>query len=166
MTLEDFYFIAQILAAIAVVGSLLFVGTQIQANTRGHRLVSLNMRSEKWLAMNEDLSTDPVLRDIILRGNVSHAELSPGDTMAYDAFWNRYASYIIDVATQYALGTIDEDIWNNYRYSMLVWCDHPGLREWWAESGAGIYAPFPRAILEEYFGAREDNQSTGQIDDA
>jgi len=34
MTLEAFYFIAQILAAIAVVSSLMFVGIQLRAQTR------------------------------------------------------------------------------------------------------------------------------------
>jgi len=34
MTLESFYFIAQIIAALAVVGSLIFVGFQIRGNTR------------------------------------------------------------------------------------------------------------------------------------
>lgn len=152
MTLEDFYFIAQILAAVALVASLLFVGTQIKANTREHRLVSLNMRSEKWAALNTDITKDPALRDILLSGNVSRTDLSPSDAMAFDAFWTRYATYIIDVATQRALGIIDESVWENYKFSMQVWCDHPGVREWWRNDGAALYAPYPRAILEEFFG--------------
>lgn len=165
MTLEALYFIAQILAALAIVASLLFVGTQIKANTREHRLVSLNMRSEKWVALNADITKDPALRDILLRGNVSRNDLSPNDAMAFDAFWVRYASYIIDVATQRALGIIDEGVWENYKYSMQVWCIHPGVREWWRIEGAAQYAPYPRAILEEFFGSTSsDGAGDGQKD--
>lgn len=173
MTLENIYFIAEIIAAVALVASLVFVGLQVRANTREHRLASLNMRSEKWAGLNADISSDPVLRDILIRGSASFSDLSRSDAMAFGAFWTRFCSFVIDVATQRDMGAIDESVWQNFKTGFRIWCRAPGVKQWWRKSGPRHYAAYPRAILEDVFGpgtpkdaVRDPEVAKGARDDA
>lgn len=151
MTLEALYFVAQIIAAIAIIGSLVFVGFQIRANTREHRTTAYNIRSEKWVAINQLISSNTELWEAVIKGNRSYRDLTPSERMAYGAFWHQYCSYIFDVATQRDLGTIDETVWQNYQFSFRMFCRSPGARTWWREQGSKFFAPYPRGVLQDVF---------------
>jgi hypothetical protein len=61
MTLQDIYFIAEIVGVVAVVASLVFVGKQMAQNTKALRLTAAQANTAdwtatpKWIANNEDL---------------------------------------------------------------------------------------------------------------
>ena len=65
MTLETWYFIAQILAALAVVGSLLFVGVQLRAQAESDALVHrvpqhAAAKLETPVALRDQVVTQPI----------------------------------------------------------------------------------------------------------
>ncbi len=67
MTLEQYYLIAQIVASIAVIGSLLFLGFEVRQNWRQTRLAnwesSIDRFNRLWSRTN-----DPLVADIVTRG--------------------------------------------------------------------------------------------------
>ena len=50
MTLVDLADIGQVVGAFAVVASLVFVGLQVQQNTKATRATALQMNADYWLA--------------------------------------------------------------------------------------------------------------------
>jgi len=151
MTLEAIYFLTQIIAALAIIGSLVFVGLQIRANTREHRVNTYNMRSERWSAINNILSSNSDLREILVKGGKSYDGLTTAEKIAFAAFWQQYCSYIIDVATQHELGAIDDVIWKNYEFSFRQFCRMPGARAWWRDQGHKFFAAYPNSVLGPIF---------------
>lgn len=59
MTLEDFYFLSQIVAATLLFASLLFVGAQIRQNTKAVRASSAFEVNRMWGEKNLTASQDP-----------------------------------------------------------------------------------------------------------
>lgn len=154
MTLEAIYFIAQILAAIAIVSSLVFVGLQVRANTREHRVTTNNVRTEKVAEIQRLVATDGVLRDILIKSNASYDELTASELMALGAYWQQWCMYFIDVRTQHDLGVISAPIWDNYAFTFRRVCASPGARRWWREDGSRQYSSYPREVLDSIFSPR------------
>lgn len=80
MNLEAMYFIGQTIAAIAIVGSLIFVGLQMRAQARETRLASMAEIMAEYRSTMTHVGTNRDLRASILKCNeVGTANLDPID---------------------------------------------------------------------------------------
>jgi len=86
MTLESFYFIAQIMAALGVMGSLLFVGLQIRSGTRKQLLTRTTEASENYAQFQFIPINNPEFRDIWIKGSDDIEKLSPSELLAFGAY--------------------------------------------------------------------------------
>ena len=94
MTLEDFYFISQIIAATLLFASLLFVGVQIRQNTKAVRANSAFEVNRMWGERNLTTSQDPEAVAFLTKmfdpsntpDDFTEAELSRARVM-YIAYW-------------------------------------------------------------------------------
>lgn len=151
MTLEAIYFIAQIIAAVAIVSSLVFVGFQVHANTREQRVATSHMRTERAAAIQRQIVSDPGLRDILIKSNTSYDELNASERMALNAYWQQYCMYIFDVRAHHELGVIGAPAWENHAFTFRRVCGSPGARRWWRDRGAKMYSDRPKRMLEPFF---------------
>ncbi len=69
MTLEDFYFLSQIVAAIGIMASLVFVGLQMRAQARETRLSSIAEIMAEYRHGLAQMSSDRELLEILLKSN-------------------------------------------------------------------------------------------------
>ncbi|MEL6540749.1 MAG: hypothetical protein AAFN04_00150 [Pseudomonadota bacterium] len=67
MTLEDFYFISQIVAAVGIMLSLIFVGLQMRAQTRETRLASMAEIMAEYRDVMVQTSNNRDLIEIVMR---------------------------------------------------------------------------------------------------
>ncbi|MEP3051922.1 MAG: hypothetical protein ABJP48_04175 [Erythrobacter sp.] len=94
MTLEDFYFISQIIAATLLFASLLFVGIQIRQNTKAVRASSAFEVNRMWGERNLTTSQDPEAAAFLTKmfdpsntpDDFTEAELNRAGLM-YIAYW-------------------------------------------------------------------------------
>jgi len=94
MTLEDFYFISQIVAATLLFTSLLFVGVQIRQNTKAVRANSAFEVNRMWGERNLTTSQDPETAAFLAKmfdpsntpDDFTKAELNRAGLM-YVAYW-------------------------------------------------------------------------------
>lgn len=94
MTLEDFYFLSQIIAALALVISLIFVGIQIRQNTQAVRADSAFEVNRMWGERNLTTSQDPEAAAFLTKmfdpsntpDDFTEAELNRARVM-YIAYW-------------------------------------------------------------------------------
>lgn len=143
MTLEDFYYISQIVAVIGIFASLIFVGVQvrqnseqIKANTRSIKAAAAFEGTHSWAATNETLAAD--WSDEFL--SVALATYDPAKT------WNDFSDIDRSRLTLvhrglfqkleglyflYKYGNLDKAIWET-RQSWAAGCIKlPFWREWW-----------------------------------
>lgn len=165
MTLETFYFIAQIVAALAVVASLIFVGIQVHGNTREQR----NSRNRDWAQRVapywSDFFNNKELCLATMKANQGAAleELTPYEQFLISMNLMRLMDSFLMTYRQAQEGVDDpivrEQVLSRIRgLIMLV----PLNRQLWRDQLRGRFEPGFRGFVDEIVAAVEaENESLG-----
>lgn len=86
MSLEALYFLAQIVAALAIVASLIFVGLQVRAQTEEQAARRLQERVALTLALTRLTIEEPDVRRVIAIANTGIEKLSEDDLPIFTSF--------------------------------------------------------------------------------
>jgi len=124
--------IAEIVGAVVVVVSLIYVGVQVRQNTSATRYQA----TQNLIAGMSDahflISSDGELAAIMRRGGYNRSSLTDDEQLRYNmwlfSLFNQY-----DFAFhQFRAGELDENIWGKLEYEVPQWISSlPGVREWW-----------------------------------
>ncbi len=142
MTLEDFYFVSQIIAVFAIIGSLIFVGIQIRQNTRATRAASHHAVSNSLNDLNCMFAESGEVTRIWLAGQNDRQGLSPQDRWRFDSILRAYMHVCETMYMQADIGTGDESIVRAEENGIREVLAHPGSREWWDENPFGFGTRF------------------------
>lgn len=142
MTLEDFYFISQIVAVLAIIGSLIFVGIQIRQNTRATRAASHHAVSNSLNDMNRMFAENGEVTRIWLAGQDDRQGLSAEDRWRFDSILRAYMHVCETMYMQADIGTGDESIMLAEENGIRAVLAYPGSREWWVENPFGFGTKF------------------------
>jgi hypothetical protein len=133
MKLEQWSFVSQIIGAIAVVLSLIFVGVSIQQNTRAIRL-STAQNFQADFRQHELLTAQQGdLADIMYRVNQS-ADVSPVEAERARAFSSAILRAWANAYYQNENGVLDRLLWEGQTRRMVrTWARFTAVRSLWAE---------------------------------
>jgi hypothetical protein len=133
MKLEQWSFVSQIVGAIAVVLSLIFVGVSIQQNTRAIRL-STAQNFQADFRQHELLTAQAGdLADIMYRTNQS-VEVTPVEAERARAFSSAILRAWANAYYQNENGVLDIELWEGQTRRMArTWARFPAVRTLWAE---------------------------------
>lgn len=131
MTLEEFNYIAEIVASIAVIASLIYVGLQIRQNTA---VTQATGRQAYVDSMNEyvgliNLSTN--LADILHRGATGLSNIKGGEIIQFGAFLKQCFINFETSYFQWKAGVLDARLWSIYRHTIVDLLIQPGQQQWW-----------------------------------
>ncbi len=141
--------LSELLAAIGVVVSLLYLALQVRQNTDHVRLnsESLGMAHEMGGAqmavdISMALASDPEFSDLVRRAIRGEGELTPVERF-------RFASYMLGSVTvfqaghyNYRRGFADSEAWSGHERQMMRMMSSPAARAWWVRAGPQFSAPF------------------------
>ncbi len=131
MTLEEFNYIAEIIASIAVIASLLYVGLQVKQSTMASHSAAAQANVS---ALNECvglINASDKLADILQQGAQSLSALKGGDLIRFMAFHDQLFLTFQSYYQQWKDGAFDERLWLLHRQSALDLLSQPGQQEWW-----------------------------------
>lgn len=143
---------AEILGAIGVIVSLIYLATQIRQNTsqleqagRSHRLESLHEVANRFTHWRELLTVNSDVASIWRRGqedlkNLSDEEFVQFENLVIEMFW--CWGMLFFYRDEGALGDLPEDV---TRANLRLLANSPGVREWWATSPHR--AQYPEAMI-------------------
>ena len=128
MTLESFYFLSQIIAVVAIIGSLLFVGFQVQQSRKMERAAA----QRELLYRVSDFTRH-------------YAEMDPGVVLCFldyegadSTSQGRFGAYVSEFIfiTEAALnmrrdGFFTEGTWQGIEGGALAMLSTPGGAQWW-----------------------------------
>jgi hypothetical protein len=147
-SLQDWASLAEIVGAVAIVVSLVYVATEIRENTK-----ALNATSRQSLGDNDltyfstaiDSTIVAVAKDKFFRGeeitSLEMSQLKERQHLNFRIFENAYS--------QYRLGAVEEKEWDRYsRIISLNICDYLPARLMWAEVRTGFETEF-MAVVDE-----------------
>ena len=160
--------VAEIIGALAVVVSLVYLAAQIRQNTRqveeqarAQRFAALGILFDNWRNFRSNIISDSRVAGIWRRGNEDPSQLSEDDRMVFDLLmvdllWGFSANWMMGVDE--GLGSyLREDISDN----LLVYAS-PGLREWWRTNPHRREYPRDFSLFVEQLLSRSD--SSGSAD--
>ena len=131
MNLEQFYFIAEIIAALAVIISIVYLGIQIR-NTRIQNKKEMYLNMSKFRSeLTLNLASDKELSYIVAQGLSGKTEMNAND---YFRFSNFSFSYFISYEVVFQRNKskdIDNDIANGLKESLNWWLSFPGVQVFW-----------------------------------
>ena len=144
MSLEHAFFLSQIIASIAVVASLLFVGHQVRENTLAIQRNEHNSTMEQWTVIRQAIATNRDIAELMSVGLIGERRLDRADQlrleqMLQEAAW---ASFHIWDRTQRGIfpqGTFEA----TGGAFLAAWLRTPRGSEWWRNNkSVGFFPAF------------------------
>ena len=127
MNWEAISAIGQIVGAIGVVISLVYVAREIRSNARSARLASVGTIND-WLGQ---LATHPHLADVWNRGLQDYESLEGADQRTFNAFTLQLFHIFRELYYQQVEGHLDPRLWREVEIPMRDLINRfPGIRAW------------------------------------
>jgi len=146
--------IAELLGAVGVIGSLIYLATQVKTSTIASSVES-KLRTTEFLVNFQDmLIANPQMHEVMLRGrrdveNLSKEEYMIFSNMAQKAFWYFSATYF-----QKRKNAVDEADWFEVQAIINYWTSAPGAYHWWRKFGhlafTGEFSDFIDSCFARY----------------
>ena len=124
---------SDLVAALAVVITLIFLIKEIRQNSQVVQVAALRDATSQWNHWSNMLASTPDLAAIVVEGNKSYRDLAAEDALRYGAFVQTF----FDNASSYRELVIDHhveddlDILETIVRRRII---HKGFREWWLEN--------------------------------
>jgi hypothetical protein len=124
--------IAEIVASIGVIVSLVYLASQIRYQTSeshlsaGHELASQLNDCFSGLTDNADFA------DIYLRGMVDYNSLDSIERLRFSTFFSRFMRVLESMYSRHRENQLDPKIWPGYEDGLRDFYSHPGLQDWWS----------------------------------
>ena len=132
LTLEQAYYIAEIIGVLSIVMSLVYVARQIRQNTIAIRSDTAQSVHDAWGDVYGRISESSELSHIMMKGNPGIDELSESEQAQYMSFWMHTMLTWQNAYYQFKTGTLEDRLWHTMEKTMLnALLSCPGMREFW-----------------------------------
>lgn len=128
MTLEAISTLVQMIAALAVIGSLIYVGKELSLNNRNQRLIALQTHNE---AFRENITLAAAYPETWINGLENYPALSPSENARFGFVIHASFRHIEQAHMLHEEGVLPDE---TYRKSMRLICSlcaYPGGNNWW-----------------------------------
>ena len=131
--LDRFHKFAEIVAAFAIVGSLIFVGIQMRQNTTALNMAASTSTIENWLHASEIIPANADLADIYYRGVVVGTLDDLTDTEQHRLFWfvNNGTKTMEMSYLNWLDGRLDPRLWQGQEKSFRDFVTSPTIKSIW-----------------------------------
>ena len=106
--------VAEIIAAVAVVISLLYIGQEVQSNTAAIRGAAMQAIATTDADALMTIASDAELSEIVRIGDQDPSQLSIADAHRYKLFMRQFWLSFQNIFQQSELGLIEPSVWQSY----------------------------------------------------
>jgi hypothetical protein len=158
--------VAELLGAIGVIASLVYLAGQIRdsrdrvsENTRAVRAGAYQQFQENLRTTTMEALTVPSLEGVVFRGMDDPETLSEEEMTRFR--WWLIGMFIVyeNAHYQYRMGLLEEDRWRIHRSNLQSLLASQGIRQWWATRSDLIESPEFAALISEMLGNVPDPAS-------
>lgn len=132
--------IGEIIGALAVVVTLIYLSVQLKLNT-----ASLKANSyQGWMSANIQINAaicQPELSKIIAAGNLNPKDLTTDTFVSYAMIHMSIMQMAQSIDYLYRSGNLDRELWHAEMNRAAGILAAPGVRQWWDEGGKTQLAP-------------------------
>ena len=134
--------LAEVVAGLGVIITLLYLSKQVRENTSSIRRANTHDALGSIAHFNEFVASDPALVDIFWRGTGSPEELTEEE-------WQRFVSLASTLIRRFELlyldhlsGALPEEVWRPQADNIRTWMAKPGAKRWFDSFGAHVHPGF------------------------
>jgi hypothetical protein len=138
--------IAELLGAIGVIVSLVYLATQIRQNTRAAQLTSHEIILSSASSFNSLLSQNKDLARIYRVGAEDLASLDGDERTQFDFLHLQWFDWFENLYLRHERGFIDPGFWDRHISVMPPGLARPGVANWWAENKGTYSAGFAELV--------------------
>ena len=150
--------IGEIVGAVAVVISLIYLAIQMRGQNRETRLSTINSSLTSWNSLLALVAENSELADIGNRG-LKNDELSEDQEVRFRAFANSYLRFAEGLYLQHLEGRLDDRIWLGIGKGVTVFLQAPGMRRFWSHRKDWYSSEFREYVEEEIESSRLTSDS-------
>lgn len=129
MTLQNLADISEILGAIAVVVSLIYLSFQVRQNTRAVRTDAYHQATQQLWETANAIAQNAQLAGIVYKGTMAFDQVSEEERFRFRLALNSYLFGAEFLLRLYESGQIERADWDNVFQNNLLWLRQPGLRQ-------------------------------------
>ncbi len=140
--------VAELVGALGVIASLIYLAAQIRQSTRSSRATTFQTVCSDLSHIYRALASDSELARIYRLGLLELETLDQGETLRFTAFltWG-FKSYE-NMFVQYHQGAVDNQTWESWRRSMLTILELPGAARFWELRGGVFREDFQHLVKQ------------------
>ena len=154
MSWDSISVLAEVVSAVAVVVTLIFLIVELRRNRLATESASVDRLSEGWNTINGHVLDDPDFAHVFFEGLADPESLTPSQRDRFILLFQSYTNHFTTVKKHYDDGTLPQEIWDYHASGMSVLANSPGGK---FACAAGSITPAVRAVFESYEGEyRED----------
>ena len=132
--------IAEIVGALAVVISLIYLATQIRQSTNQSQAASRDAVSKSISDVMMRLAADPEVSELYGRGIMSPADLTGDERRRFDMLMYATFECFESAFSQWQRGTLADDDWHKWQSTIGNFLSQPGCQDFW-ERASGNFTP-------------------------
>jgi hypothetical protein len=142
MSLEQLSFVAQIVSALVVVGSLVFVGFQLKHAAAAIRVSSSQAHSECYTDLAKSVIDNADFARIWRVGLADPKALGDDEWVRFVAYANALFRLYESSRVQWLNGRLDSEHWRTVEHQVADFWQLPGLQAAWKARGHGFSSEF------------------------
>jgi hypothetical protein len=149
MHLNDLANIGQIVGAIAVVISLIYVALQIRQNTNAIRAATAQSVHEHFANWYNSFARDASLSQIAINGLKEYGSLSEADKARCVAVFMAFLSYSQNAFLKWRQGLLEPSLWLGWEQVIMNLVCAPGGKAFWKERSYLFGEEFRRYVEDD-----------------
>ncbi|MDH5591026.1 MAG: hypothetical protein OEZ65_15830 [Gemmatimonadota bacterium] len=145
--------LSELLGAMAVVVSLVYLSRQVHQNTTAVRTANAVTVQGNFQQLARMFYTDRDIGDIVLRAMRGEGDLSPADRMAAYAYFFDFLKTAELAYYQFRNGDLDPPLWEASFEFYHAYFTTPGFKAYWAERRSA-FVPLFQEAMDEWVGTQ------------
>ena len=131
LTLEQAYYVGELIGVLALIGSLVYVGIGVRQNARATRLSSLHDISSLYASVMMCVAQDTETSTLWVRGLQEYGHLNPGERARFIMLMGVSVRTMSQQFFQWRQGALDTENWNGMKAVIDDITLYPGFAEYW-----------------------------------
>lgn len=161
MTLSDLGNLGELVSAVAVVVSLVYLAVQVSQNTRMMKVSTHHALNTAYNALHIAYGTDPAVSSLLDRGSEDYTRLDRDERLRYALLMRASFGLHSDMFLQHRERLVSEEEWASQCRAIARALAAPGARAWWERSAEIFPEPF-REEIARILAAEEGDEPAAQ----
>jgi hypothetical protein len=140
--------IGQLVGALAVVISLIYLARQVGSGAREARIASVRASADRFIGLLQELAVHSDLNDLYYRGNKDFKSLEGAEQGRLAAFFHQMFRIYEEAYHGHLQGQLDARVWRDINAPMREFIAPPGVQAWWRSRSHWFNEDFAKHIDE------------------